>query len=36
VRPGPVLLLDGKGSLAAVARQRDGKLEPEKVFVGPV
>jgi tRNA pseudouridine55 synthase len=35
VRAGPVLLLDGKGSLAAVARQRDGKLEPEKVFVGP-
>jgi tRNA pseudouridine55 synthase len=35
VRAGPVLLLDGKGGLAAVARQRDGKLEPEKVFVGP-
>src|SRR4051812_2430013 len=32
---GPVLLLDGKGVLAAVARRRDGKLEPEKVFVGP-
>jgi tRNA pseudouridine55 synthase len=31
----PVLLLDGKGVLAAVARRHDGKLEPEKVFVGP-
>jgi hypothetical protein len=30
-----VLLLDGKGVLAAVARRHDGKLEPEKVFVGP-
>jgi tRNA pseudouridine55 synthase len=32
---GPVLLLDGKGVLAAVAREREGKLEPEKVFIGP-
>jgi hypothetical protein len=30
-----VLLLDGSGALAAVARERDGRLEPEKVFVGP-
>jgi tRNA pseudouridine55 synthase len=35
VSEGPVLLLDGKGALAAVARRRDGKLEPEKVFIGP-
>lgn len=35
VRDGPVLLLDGRGGLAAVARERDGRLEPEKVFVGP-
>lgn len=30
----PVLLVDGKGSVAAVARRRDGWLQPEKVFVG--
>ena len=35
VSAGPVLLLDGRGGLAAVARQRDGRLEPEKVFAGP-
>jgi len=35
VGDGPVLLLDGKGVLAAVARRHDDKLEPEKVFVGP-
>jgi tRNA pseudouridine55 synthase len=32
---GPILLMDPKGSLVAVARQRDGRLEPEKVFLGP-
>ena len=30
----PILLMDSHGSLVAVARQRDGRLEPEKVFVG--
>jgi tRNA pseudouridine55 synthase len=30
----PVLLMDSRGALAAVARQRNGRLEPEKVFVG--
>jgi tRNA pseudouridine55 synthase len=30
----PVLLLAATGALAAVARHRNGRLEPEKVFVG--
>jgi tRNA pseudouridine55 synthase len=31
----PVLLVDGKGTLAAVARRHGVWLQPEKVFLGP-
>jgi tRNA pseudouridine55 synthase len=31
---GPILLTGPGGDLVAVARQRDGRLEPEKVFIG--